>query len=861
MAPGIVRIGSDEIGIIEKTFGSPLAPGQLVALNGERGYQADVIQPGVSIHLGVFDKIHRVPRIHIPQGQIGLVIAKDGQPLSPGQKLGRVVNCNHFQDARQFLQQGGQKGNQLDILTPGVYAINTALFDVITSANATEHGMIPEQLKAYKVESDKIGIVTTQDGQPLQGRIAAKIIEGHKKFQNPQVFLDKGGYEGLQEEFLTAGAWYLNPWFVEVEQIPLTYIPTGTVGVVISHVGKTLENPSNEPVEEGYQGICKQPLYTGQYHINRKVKDVIIVPTHKITLDWSNKPKSRTNYDFGLQRLVLRSIDGFDFDIEVTQVFSIPGQNAPKIISQISSRAPETLQSLQEDKTDTGSTKYSSINELVIRVLEPMVGNHFRISAQNYKALDFHRERNQRQKKARDTINPKLKQHGINPEGTFINDIDLPEELEEILTKEALAQQSITRIEAEIKVEEYKAQLSQQRAITNIQDQYVQLEFEKRKALQDIEIRQLELQQQLEFERAREILQLEIFGRKIDLVGGFHNFLAWQKVEQLPQIKLPNVLVNSNGGNGGFLEAVFAPMLGTSTNHSPQLSPYNSPSLTSSQNLPQIESSPPRCPVVLLIDTSSSLSQEYLTQLLRGINTFKREIQQNIMLNANRCIEVTTITFGGSAQIVQNSLTDQEFTVPNLHLGGICAMGQGLEKALKILESCKTRYEKGNIQYLPPWIFLITGSQPQDSWQRAARDVQKAIQQKQLNFMVVGFQDAQENIFSQMSFHYFPLEDLKFNPLFYWIANLVKGMPKKYFLTQLAQTIAIVQDSLQPEQAQNLEDIMEKLIAEADKERPERSRYSPIVGQLRQMATSLGEIGRPILDLIPLITQTLSFRT
>src|SRR5262249_41325915 len=76
----------------------------------------------------------------IPQGKIGYVYARDGEPLPPSQTLGRVVPCNNFQDARAFLGESaeggdaarGQRGRQRAILREGVYAINPALFVVIT---------------------------------------------------------------------------------------------------------------------------------------------------------------------------------------------------------------------------------------------------------------------------------------------------------------------------------------------------------------------------------------------------------------------------------------------------------------------------------------------------------------------------------------------------------------------------------------------------------------------------------------------------------------------------------------------------------------------------------------------------------
>ena len=105
----------------------------------------------------------------VPQGEIALVLAADGNAIPTERILGKVVECDNFQDARKFLANGGEKGRQLGILTAGTYRINTALFTVITSATAHENGMTPEQLALQRVEPDMVGIVTTLDGQADRG--------------------------------------------------------------------------------------------------------------------------------------------------------------------------------------------------------------------------------------------------------------------------------------------------------------------------------------------------------------------------------------------------------------------------------------------------------------------------------------------------------------------------------------------------------------------------------------------------------------------------------------------------------------------------------------------------------------------
>src|SRR6266581_1229125 len=216
----VLRIQEHEVGIVIKKWGNTSLPAhRLVALHGEAGLQAETLAPGRHwFYWSPKYKVLKVPTVWVPPGEIALVIAEDGDRLPEGQLLGTVIECDQFQDARTFLLRGGQKGRQRAVLTTGRYRVNTALFRVVTSGTATDYGLKPDDLWVYTVSADSIGIVTTSEGASLPpGDIAGPPIAGHEDFQNIQKFIEGGGYKGLQEAFLTAGAWNLNPWFVTLE--------------------------------------------------------------------------------------------------------------------------------------------------------------------------------------------------------------------------------------------------------------------------------------------------------------------------------------------------------------------------------------------------------------------------------------------------------------------------------------------------------------------------------------------------------------------------------------------------------------------------------------------------------------------
>jgi uncharacterized membrane protein YqiK len=455
---GWVLIRERQVGIVVKKFGSrSLAPGRLIALAGEAGYQADTLAPG--LHFGYFRwqyRIIKVPVTVVPQGEIALVVAADGAPIPAERILGKIVDCDNFQDARKFLANGGEKGRQLGILTAGTYRLNLALFTVITSTTASEHDMLGSQLRLHHVEPDMVGIVTTLDGQVIEaGEIAGATVAGHDNFQNAQAFLDGAGRRGLQEQILLSGTWNLNPWFVQVEQVPMVQIPIGYVGVVISFVGKAhvdvsgVEFKHGDLVETGHKGVWVTPLYPGKHPINTRVMKVELVPTTNIVLNWAARIEAH-KYDEKLSSITVRSKDGFAFNLDVAQIIHVGALDAPKVISRV-----------------------GSMQNLVDHVLQPIVGNYFRNSAQDYTVLDFLSARSQRQTEAAEHIRKALGAYDVQAIDTLIGDINPLAQLMQTQTDRKIAEEQRKTYEMQEAAQKQRQQLVRQTSLADIQHEVV----------------------------------------------------------------------------------------------------------------------------------------------------------------------------------------------------------------------------------------------------------------------------------------------------------------------------------------------------------------------------------------------------
>src|SRR6478735_5508754 len=453
-----VLIRERQVGIVVKRFSSKsLAPGRLIALAGEAGLQAETLAPG--LHFGYWPwqyRIIKVPVTVVPQGEIALVLAADGDAIPSERILARVTDCDNFQDARKFLTNGGEKGRQLGILTAGTYRINTAQFTIITSMTAHENGMMPEQLLLQRIESDMVGIVTTLDGQPIEpGEIAGPTIVTHDNFQNAQAFLEGGGRRGLQEQVLLSGTWNLNPWFAQVEQVPMVQIPIGYIGVVISFVGAAhvdvsgMDFKHGDLVNVGHKGVWVTPLYPGKHPLNTRVMKVELVPTTNIVLNWATRTEAH-HYDEKLSSITVRSKDGFAFNLDVAQIIHVGALDAPKVISRV-----------------------GSMQNLVDHVLQPIVGNYFRNSAQNYTVLDFLSARSDRQTEAAQHIRAAIGAYDVQAIDMLIGDINLSAQLMTTQTDRKIAEEQRKTYETQRAAQEQRQQLVRQTSLADIQQQVV----------------------------------------------------------------------------------------------------------------------------------------------------------------------------------------------------------------------------------------------------------------------------------------------------------------------------------------------------------------------------------------------------
>jgi uncharacterized membrane protein YqiK len=452
---GIVIVPEDKIGLVTKKFvlfgaNKELSGDRIIATNGEAGLQSDYLAPGIHYFKWPWQyQIDMTGFVVVPEGHIGLVNAKDGKIIQTGRILARRVECENYQDAKGFLDNGGQKGRQSAFIPNGVYKINTHLFEISV-------------VKQANIQDNMVGIVTTLDGDPLpEGAIAGKIIDNstHKNFQNFDMFLENGGNRGLQQQIIQAGSYNLNPWAVQVEEMPMTEVPIGHVGVVMSFYGEEGVDVTGSNfkhgnlVSKGQKGVLAEPLNPGKYPINRYTTKVEVVPTTNLVLNWASARTESHNLDKNLSTITVRSKDGFQFNLDVSQIIHIPMTEAPKVIA-----------------------RFGNMNNLVSQVLEPTIGNYFRNSAQSADAISFLSSRQERQNEAKLHISRVLEEYNVHAVDTLIGDITPPESLMKTLTDRKIAEEQQITFETQRKAQEKRQTLEKETAIAEMQKEVVKAE-------------------------------------------------------------------------------------------------------------------------------------------------------------------------------------------------------------------------------------------------------------------------------------------------------------------------------------------------------------------------------------------------
>lgn len=168
---------------------------------GQKGRQSNYITAGsYRINTFLFD-VTMVGMTQIHDNMVGIITTLDGEPIAAGQIAGRVVaGHNSFQDMDAFLDKGGFKGLQSQVILAGSYNLNPWAVQV-------------EETYMTEIPIGNVGVVISFFGD--EGQDTSGVDFRHGNIVNK-------GEKGVWNEPLGPGKYPINKFTMRVELVPTT---------------------------------------------------------------------------------------------------------------------------------------------------------------------------------------------------------------------------------------------------------------------------------------------------------------------------------------------------------------------------------------------------------------------------------------------------------------------------------------------------------------------------------------------------------------------------------------------------------------------------------------------------------------
>jgi len=520
-ATSYVHVDSDEIAVLNKIYGTTSLPGEhIIATNGEKGPQAEILTPGWHpwFLVNVIYQVENKKVVSIPSGKYGFLVAKDGVPLRPDQFLGDAFSPEHeleMLDAQYFLNHAGQRGPQTTILTPGIYRLNTYLWDV-TIKDATD------------VVEGSVGVV--------KSNVIDSVHFGNLNAEKPSSCEQKTVSTNASGEAVAA----IEPKSDE-GRLAAILVPVGCIGV------------------------WEKALQPGRYYVNEAAYKVTMMSTRVQTWEFKGGYKKRyidlsldqagnltqtprsediKKPDNAADPAVTPFVEGWLVPLELRVLAQVTPDNAPFVVSSVG-----TLKDIEDN--------------IMVPTIRSIVRNV--VGAQGRHVLDLADNRAELEHAVEDAIRPEGLRAGIVIKEVKFGDPALPPELLISRLRQQLADQLQVTYQQEQKAQTQRIETEKARATAEQQHQLVEAligvqvaEQNKNAAKLRGEGQKLELEEVAQGQRA----QADVLGQDRVLTITLTQLLL-KTIQEKPEVvsligKLVPQTVVSTGGQSAGLDSAAA---------------------------------------------------------------------------------------------------------------------------------------------------------------------------------------------------------------------------------------------------------------------------------------------------------------
>ena len=541
-ATSYVHVDSDEIAVLNKIYGTTSLPGEhIIATNGEKGPQAEILTPGWHpwFLVNVIYQVENKKVVSIPSGKYGFLVAKDGVPLRPDQFLGDAFSPEQeleMLDAQYFLTHAGQRGPQTTILTPGIYRLNTYLWDV-TIKDATD------------VVEGSVGVV--------KSNVIDSVHFGNLNAEKPSSCEQKTVSTNARGEAVAA----IEPKSDE-GRLAAILVPVGCIGV------------------------WEKALQPGRYYVNEAAYKVTMMSTRVQTWEFKGGYKKRyidlsldqagnltqtprsediKKPDNAADPAVTPFVEGWLVPLELRVLAQVTPDNAPFVVSSVG-----TLKDIEDN--------------IMVPTIRSIVRNV--VGAQGRHVLDLADNRAELEHAVEDAIRPEGLRAGIVIKEVKFGDPALPPELLISRLRQQLADQLQVTYQQEQKAQTQRIETEKARATAEQQHQLVEAligvqvaEQNKNAAKLRGEGQKLELEEVAQGQRA----QADVLGQDRVLTITLTQLLL-KTIQEKPEVvsligKLVPQTVVSTGGQSAGLDsaaAIIGALLNSSGGATPALTGQSS---------------------------------------------------------------------------------------------------------------------------------------------------------------------------------------------------------------------------------------------------------------------------------------------